>query len=61
MGEKLGKRERGLSRTSGCPRFAGRRPEAAAPPSRAASGGGAPRRRRSGEGGAARTGWRASG
>ena len=58
---KLGKRERGLSRTSGCPRFAGRRPEAAAPQSRAAGGGGAPRRQRSGEGGAARTGWRASG
>ena len=25
VGEKLGKRERGLSRTSGCPWFAGRR------------------------------------
>ena len=57
---KLGKRERGLSRTSGCPLFAGRRPEAAAPQSRAAGGGGAPRRRRSGEGERARPGWEAS-
>ena len=45
---KLGIRERGLSRTSGCPWFAGRRSEAAAPQAPADSGGTAPARRRSG-------------
>ena len=48
VGEKLGKRERGLSRTSGCPWFAGRRSEAAAPRRGAAGGGLGLRRRRSG-------------
>ena len=36
---KLGKGERGLSRTSGCPWFAGRRSEASAPQAPADSGG----------------------
>jgi len=44
----LGKRKRGLSRTSGCPWFAGRRSEAAAPRRGAAGGGLGLRRRRSG-------------
>ena len=48
VGEKLGKRERGLCRTSGCPWFAGRRSEAAAPRRGAAGGGLGLRRRRSG-------------
>jgi hypothetical protein len=50
---KLGKRERGLSRTSGCPWFAGRRSEAAAPHAPADSSGTVPWRRRSGD-----HGWR---
>ena len=53
---KLGKRERGLSRTSGCPWFAGRRSEAAAPQAPAVGGGTVPRQRRSGEGERARSG-----
>ena len=60
MGKKLGKRERGLSRTSGCPWFAGRRSEAAAPHAPADSSGTVPRRRRSGEGERARSGRGAS-
>ena len=35
----MGKREKGLSRTSGCPWFAGRRSEASAPQAPADSGG----------------------
>ena len=44
---KLGKRERGLSRTSRCPWFAGRRSDAAAPHAPADSSGTVPRRGRS--------------
>ena len=59
VGEKLGKRERGLSRTSGCPWFAGRRSEAAALRRGAAGGGLCWWRRCSGEGIGARRGQRA--
>jgi len=61
MGAMLGEMERRSSRTYRWSRWRLRWPVAGCPRAATAGGGPVPWRRRSGEGGAARTGWRASG